>query len=228
MKVLVADDEPQIRRALKVGLERHGYKVVEAADGEEALDVFAEQSPNVVILDLAMPRLDGLGVCRELRGWSQVPIIILSVRGRDDDKIGALDLGADDYLTKPFSIEELLARMRAVLRRVEAGQASEPTAVTVGELTIDFARRTVTRGGTELHLTPLEFDILRYLALNPDRVLTHRQLLTRVWGDEYAEDSHTLRVHISNLRAKIEPDPMRPRYLRTEPRVGYRFLSGRS
>ena len=184
MKVLVVDDEPQIRRALKVGLERHGYRVLEAADGEEALDVFAEHTPALVILDLAMPRLDGLGVCRELRGWSQVPIIILSVRGRDEDKIQALDLGADDYLTKPFSVEELLARMRAVLRRAETGQASEQAKVTVGDLAIDLARRVVTLAGVDLHLTPLEFDILRYLALNPDRVVTHRQLLTKVWGDE--------------------------------------------
>ena len=169
------------------------------------------------------PRRDGLSVCRELRGWSKVPIIVLSVRDSEQDKITALDLGADDYLTKPFSVDELLARMRAVVRRAEDGQAAEPTEMVVGELRLDFARRRVTRGETELHLTPIEFDLLRYLALNADRVITHRQLLTKVWGEEYAEDTHTLRVHISNLRTKIEPDPARPRHLQTEPRVGYRF-----
>jgi len=223
MKVLVVDDEPPIRRAVRVGLERHGYQVVEAFDGENALDVFAEHSPQVVILDLAMPRRDGLSVCRELRAWSQVPILVLSVRDDDRNKIAALDLGADDYLTKPFSLDELLARMRAVLRRAEAGQATEPEPLALGDVTIDFARRSVTRAGAPLHLTPLEFEILRCLALNAERVLTHRQLLSRVWGDEYAEDAHTLRVHVSNLRAKIEPEPARPRYLRTEPRVGYRL-----
>jgi two-component system KDP operon response regulator KdpE len=226
MKILVVDDETQIRRALRVGLERHGHVVVEAADGEAGLDAFAEHSPELVVLDLAMPRLDGLGVCRELRGWSAVPIIVLSVRDDERDKIAALDAGADDYLTKPFSLDELLARMRAVVRRVELGRADEPAVLNVGDLTLDFARHRVTRAGEELHLTPIEFDLLRYLALHAERVVTHRQLLSKVWGEEWAEDTHTLRVHISNLRNKIEHDPARPRHLRTEPRVGYRFVSG--
>ncbi|MBI2301529.1 MAG: response regulator transcription factor, partial [Armatimonadetes bacterium] len=148
-----------------------------------------------------------------------------SVRDTEQSKIQALDLGADDYLTKPFSLEELQARMRAVTRRAETGRAAEPTVMQVGELTLDFGRRRLHRGTEELHLTPIEFDLLRYLALNADRVITHRQLLTKVWSDEWAEDTHTLRVHISNLRSKIEPDPARPRYLRTEPRVGYRFTT---
>lgn len=225
MKVLVIDDEPAIRRALRVGLERHGHTVLEAADGESGLDAFAEHQPELVVLDLAMPRLDGLSVCRELRQWSQVPIIVLSVRDSDRDKVAALDLGADDYLTKPFSLDELLARMRAVVRRVEYGRADEPASLSFDDLTIEPARRRVTLAGGEIHLTPLEFDVLRYLALNADRVVTHRQLLTKVWGEPYAEDTHTLRVHMSNLRTKIEPDPSRPRYLCTEPRVGYRFRS---
>ncbi len=227
MKVLVVDDEPQIRRALRVGLERQGHVVVEAADGPSALDSAAEHSPDLIVLDLALPGLGGLDVCREVRSWSSVPIIILSVRDSDRDKITALDLGADDYLTKPFSLDELLARMRAVARRADAGRASEPATLVFDELRLDFAHRQVTRGDEELHLTPIEFDLLRELALHADRVLTHRQLLTRVWGEEYAEDTHTLRVHISNLRNKIEPDPARPRHLCTEPRVGYRFRSSR-
>jgi two-component system KDP operon response regulator KdpE len=227
MKALVIDDDPQIRRALRAGLERNGYTVALAASGEEGLDVAAEQAPEVVILDLAMPGLDGLEVCRQLREWTSVPIVVLSVREGEKDKIAALDLGADDYLTKPFSLEELLARLRAVLRR--AGSAEEPEApsFSAGDLQIDFTRRTVTLAGNEVHLTPIEYDLLRYMALHPDRVLTHRQLLTKVWGAAYAEDTHTLRVHIANLRHKIEPDPARPRLLHTEPRIGYRFRTDR-
>ncbi|NUP98749.1 MAG: response regulator transcription factor [Armatimonadetes bacterium] len=225
LKVLVIDDEPQIRRALRVGLERHGHRVFEAEEGEAGLDAFAEHSPDLVILDLAMPRRDGLSVCRELRSWSSVPIIVLSVRDYERDKIEALDLGADDYLTKPFSLAELMARMRAVSRRTEAGQSEPPAVMEVGELVIDFARREVTQAGVVLHLTPIEFDLLRTLAVHADRVLTHRFLLTAVWGEEWAEDVHTLRVHISNLRNKIEPEAARPRHLCTEPRVGYRFRS---
>jgi two-component system KDP operon response regulator KdpE len=227
MKALVIDDDPQIRRALRAGLERNGYSVVLAASGEEGLDAAAEGAPDVVILDLAMPGLDGLEVCRQLREWSSIPIIVLSVREGEKDKIAALDLGADDYLTKPFSLDELLARLRAVLRR--AGSAEEPEApsFSAGDLQIDFARRRVTLAGNEVHLTPIEYDLLHYMALHPDRVLTHRQLLTKVWGPAYSEDTHTLRVHIANLRHKIEPDPARPRLLHTEPRIGYRFRTDR-
>jgi two-component system, OmpR family, KDP operon response regulator KdpE len=227
MKALVIDDDPQIRRALRAGLERNGYTVALAASGEEGLDAAAEGTPDVVILDLAMPGMDGLEVCRQLREWSSIPIIVLSVREGEKDKIAALDLGADDYLTKPFSLDELLARLRAVLRR--AGSAEEPEApsFSAGDLQIDFARRRVTLAGNEVHLTPIEYDLLHYMALHPDRVLTHRQLLTKVWGPAYSEDTHTLRVHIANLRHKIEPDPARPRLLHTEPRIGYRFRTDR-
>src|SRR5712692_6318908 len=225
MKVLVIDDEPQIRRALRAGLERNGYTVSLAASGEEGLDQAALRPPDLVILDLAMPGMDGFEVCRQLREWSKAPIIVLSVREGEADKIRALDLGADDYLTKPFSLGELLARLRAVVRRT-SGEEPETPSLTAGDLQIDFARRRVTLGGQEIRLTPTEYELLRHLALNPDRVITHRQLLTRVWGQEYAEDTHTLRVHIANLRNKIEPDPARPRYLHTEPRVGYRFRVG--
>jgi len=222
MKVLVIDDEPQIRRALRAGLERSGHTVSLAASGEEGLDMAAIQTPDLVILDLAMPGTDGFEVCRQLREWTRAPIIVLTVREGEADKICALDLGADDYLTKPFSLGELLARIRAVLRRAGAEEPDAPS-FAAGDLQIDFAHRRVTLAGQAVRLTPTEYELLRQLALNPDRVLTHRQLLTRVWGAEYAEDTHTLRVHLANLRNKIEPDPARPRYLHTEPRVGYRF-----
>lgn len=222
-KVLVIDDEPQIRRALRAGLERNGFAPLLAETGEEGLAAVADQSPDVVILDLAMPGMDGLQVCKQLRGWSRVPVIVLSVRDNERSKIAALDLGADDYLTKPFSLEELLARIRAVLRRTAGLDETAIPTFSAGELHIDFVRRRVTLSDRELHLTPTEYELLHYLVSNPDRVLTHRQMLTKVWGPEYAEDTHTLRVHIANLRNKIEPDPARPKLLHTEPRVGYRF-----
>ncbi|MCC2672967.1 MAG: DNA-binding response regulator [Armatimonadetes bacterium] len=223
MRVLVIDDEPQIRRALRAGLEQNGYQVSLAAAGEAGLDEAALHPPDLVILDLAMPGMDGFEVCRQLREWTKAPIIILSVREDETDKIRALDLGADDYLTKPFSLGELLARLRAVLRRATGDTDEEPPSFSTGVLSIDFARRKVLVAGQEVHLTPKEFALLRYMALNPERVLTHRQLLTRVWGAEYAEDTHTLRVHLANLRTKIEPEPARPQFIQTEPRIGYRF-----
>jgi two-component system, OmpR family, KDP operon response regulator KdpE len=226
MRALIVDDEPQIRRALRAGLEQNGYAVRLAATGEAALDDAALHPPDVVILDLAMPGMSGFEICRQLREWSKAPILVLSVREGEDDKIRALDLGADDYLTKPFSLGELLARLRAVLRRAGSTEEPEPPSVTFGELRVDLARRMVSRNEQELHLTPIEYDLLRQFVFNPGRVLTHRQLLTRVWGAEYAEDTHTLRVHVANLRNKIEPDAARPRYIHTEPRVGYRFRSG--
>ncbi len=222
-RVLVVDDEPQIRRALRAGLERNGFSVLLAQDGEQGLDSAAEHPPDLVILDLAMPGTDGFEVCRQLREWSKVPIIVLSVREDERDKIRALNTGADDYLTKPFGLEELIARMRAVLRRTGNADEPDPPAFTAGELHLDFAHRLVRLGGQEIHLTPIEYDLLRYMALNSGRVLTHRQLLTRVWGAEYAEDTRTLRVHIVHLREKLEEDPTSPRYIHTEPRVGYRF-----
>jgi len=226
MRVLVIDDEPQIRRALRAGLERNGYTVTTAASGEEGMDEAALHPPDLVILDLAMPGKDGFDVCRQLREWTQVPILVLSVREGIEEKIKALDLGADDYVTKPFSLGELLARMRALVRRGSQEDDGEPQSFTAGELQIDFARRRVTLEDQEVRLTPTEYALLRTMALNADRVLTHRQLLTKVWGPEYEEDAHTLRVHVANLRNKIEPDPARPRYILTEPRIGYRFRTG--
>ena len=223
-RVLVIDDEPQIRRALRAGLERNDFTPILAESGEQGLDIAAEHPPDLVILDLAMPGTDGFAVCRQLRSWSKVPIIVLSVREDQKDIIQALNLGADDYLTKPFSLDELIARMRAVLRRTNSGlEEPDPPAFTAGELHIDFAHRLVTMAGREIHLTPIEYDLLRYLAQNSGRVLTHQQLLTRVWGIEYAEDTRTLRVHIVHLRNKLEADPTNPRYIHTETRIGYRF-----
>jgi two-component system KDP operon response regulator KdpE len=198
-----------------------------AANGEEGLDMAAENNPDVIILDLAMPGIDGYEVCRQIRTWSKTPIIVLSVREGEEDKIQALDLGADDYLTKPFGIGELMARVRALLRRSNAQDEDQPT-YTCDNLQIDFAHRRVLLSGVEVHLTPKEYDLLCYMAQNADRVLTHRQLLTKVWGPEYANDSHTLRVHIANLRNKIEDQPERPRFVHTETRVGYRFRSTES
>jgi len=223
MKVLVIDDEPQIRRALRAGLERGEYEVIMAASGEEGLDLAALHNPDLVILDLAMPGTDGYEVCKQLRSWSKSPIIVLSVREGEDDKIQALDLGADDYLTKPFGIGELMARVRAVLRRAGVAEEQDEPSFSCENLFIDFAHRKVTIAGQEVHLTPKEYDLLRYMVSNANRVLTHRQLLTKVWGPEYADDSHTLRVHIANLRNKIEATPERPRFVHTETRVGYRF-----
>ncbi len=223
MRVLVIVDEPQIRRALRAGMDRGGYQVLHAENGEEGLDTAARHPPDLVILDLAMPGLDGIQVCRRLREWSKVPVLVLSVREDESDKIAALDSGADDYLTKPFTMGELLARARALLRRAGGSPEQDPPALAFNGLRLDFARRQVTRDGEEIHLTPIEYELLRQLALHAGRVLTHRQLLTRVWGAEYSEDTHTLRVHVANLRNKIEPDPARPRFIRTEPRIGYRF-----
>ena len=219
--VLVVDDEPQIRRALRVGLTGHGYDVQVASSGEEALDLAAVSPPSVVILDLMLPGISGLDVCKELRQWSRVPIIVLSAKGEERDKVEALDLGADDYLTKPFGIDELLARIRAALRRT-AGDAPSPV-LQVGELQLDQARRLVTSGGREVHLTPTEYEVLRYLMANAGKVITHRALLRAVWGPDYEGGSQTLRFFIVQLRRKIEPDPSLPTYIRTEPGVGYRF-----
>ncbi len=223
LKVLVIDDEPQIRRALRLGLERNGYSVRVAEDGEAGLDLAAEEVPDIVILDMAMPGLDGMEVARQLRVWTQIPIIVLSVREGEEHKIAALDAGADDYLTKPFSLEELLARMRAVLRRARSEAQNDAPTFETGNLVMDFARRRVVVAGREVHLTPIEYELLKFLVKHPDRVLTHRHLLLNIWGQEHENDTHTLRVHIANLREKIEENPARPRFLHTEPRIGYRF-----
>jgi two-component system KDP operon response regulator KdpE len=221
---LVIDDEEQIRRALRSILKARAYEVEVAETGEAGLAAAAAHQPDLVVLDLTLPGKSGLEVCRELRTWLTAPILVLSVRDSDDDKIAALDLGADDYLTKPFSAGELLARIRALLRRTAPGEAG-PVSVTVGGLTIDFARRIVTVDGGEVKLTRTEFDILAQLAHNVDRVVTSRMLLERVWGPEYVEDTQTLRVHISHLRHKIEPAGGVPHYVLTEPGVGFRLVA---
>lgn len=223
MKILVIDDEPQIRRALRVGLEQNNYQVFLAASGEEGLDLAASRMPDLIILDLAMPGKSGFDVCKELREWTKTPVIVLSVRDREEDKIKALDMGADDYLTKPFGIGELLARARAVMRRQSSDDQQEQSTFAFANLKVDFAHRRVYLSNEEIHLTPKEYDLLRYMTTNADRVLTHRQLLSKVWGPEYENDSHTLRVHIANLRNKIEEHPERPYFIHTETRVGYRF-----
>jgi two-component system KDP operon response regulator KdpE len=206
-RVLVVDDEPQIRRALSTALTGHGYQVESAEDGDAALIALASHPPAVVILDLVMPGTDGFEVLRQTRTWSSLPIIVLSARGQERDKVSALDLGADDYLTKPFGIDELLARLRAVLRR--AGTPDKPR-LTFGEITIDLARHVVTKGGAEVHLTPTEYDLLNVLATHAGKVLTHRQLLERVWGGYAAENSQQLRVYVNYLRRKLEAPSLRP------------------
>lgn len=219
-RVLVVDDEPQIRRALRTALAGHGYRVEVAEDGEAALTMLAGRPPDVVVLDLMMPGVDGFEVLRQTRAWSRVPIVVLSARGQERDKVEALDLGADDYLTKPFGIAELLARVRAVLRRAGPVAGSRLTA---GDVDIDLARHVVTKAGVEVHLTPTEYDLLRVLAVDAGKVLTHRQLLERVWGGYAAANSQQLRVYVNYLRRKLEDDPARPRLLLTEPGVGYRL-----
>ena len=223
-RVLVVDDEEQIRRALRSILSTRGYALAMAATAEEALVKAIDAPPDLVILDLALPDRSGIEVCRELRTWMTAPILILSVRANEADKIQALDEGADDYLTKPFSAGELLARIRALLRRA-AALTSPPPVVTAGELEIDIARRRVTLAGEEVPLTPTEFDILAFLARNAGLVVTQRMILEQVWGPEWVEDSQTLRVHVSNLRKKIEQRPGGPRYIITEPGVGFRLAA---
>jgi two-component system KDP operon response regulator KdpE len=220
--ILVTDDEEPIRRTLKTILTARNYEVTLASSGEEAIERAIQRPPDLVILDLAMPGVDGLHVCQALRTWMTAPILILSVREGESDKVSALDLGADDYLTKPFSASELLARIRALLRRSSGANAPDPI-IQVDALTIDLARRRVTKSGEEMRLTRTEFDILAFLLRNANRVVTSRMILQEVWGPEYTEDFHTLRVHIGNLRKKIEPDPSVPRYILTETSVGYQF-----
>jgi len=220
-RVLVVDDENSIRRYLRAALSAQGFTVYEAASGQEALNAVLSDRPDIIILDLGLPDFDGIEVTRRLREWSQTPIIILSVREAEQDKVAALDAGADDYLTKPFGTGELMARMRVVMRRL-AGKSDEPV-LQVGNLKMDLSRRLVMVDDREISLTPTEYDILRLLLQNAGRVLTHRQLLRQVWGTAYESEMHLLRVNISNLRRKIEPDPTRPHYLLTEPGVGYRL-----
>ena len=221
-RVLVVDDEPQIVRGLRVVLRNAGFEVDSAGTKEEALDALSHRPPDAVLLDLVLPDGSGVDVCRQVREWSHVPIVVVSAVGDEREKVRALDAGADDYVTKPFGSQELTARLRAVLRRV-SDTASEP-AIEVGELVIDLADRRVRRGDENIHLTPIEFDLLRVLAQNRGRLVTHRQLLQEVWGPAYGDETHYLRVHVAHIRSKIEHDPSRPRYLITEPGVGYRLL----
>lgn len=221
LKILVIDDEKAIRRYLRTSLAGHGHEVLEAATGQAGLDAVLARKPDLIVLDLGLPDMDGVEVTRRLREWSTTPIIILSVRDREDDKVAALDAGADDYLTKPFGIGELLARIRVAMRHVTQ-PVVEPV-IEVGELVVDLGRREVTLKGERVALTPTEYDLLRVLAQNLGKVLTHTQLLRQVWGTAYEEESHLLRVNVSNLRRKIEPNADQPRYILTEPGVGYRM-----
>jgi two-component system KDP operon response regulator KdpE len=220
-RILVVDDEPHIVRGLKIILRTAGYTVEAAETKAEALAVLASRPPDAVVLDLVLPDGQGVDVCREVRRWSGLPIVVLSAVGDEREKVRALDAGADDYVTKPFGTDELLARLRAVLRR--SGDSGGSSTLTIGELEIDFADRRVLRDGREVHLTPIEFDLVRVLAHNQGRLVTHRTLLREVWGPEYADATHYLRVHVAHIRAKLETDPSRPRYLLTEPGVGYRL-----
>jgi two-component system KDP operon response regulator KdpE len=224
-KVLIVDDEPQILRALRAGLVAHGYDVVSAADGEEALDKAATELPDAVILDLNLPKLSGLDVCRGLREWSSVPILVLSVRDAERDKVAALDLGADDYLTKPFGADELLARLRVALRHAARVAGPPEPVVRAGEVMIDLARHIVKRGEEEVRLTATEYKLLAYLATNAGRVLTHTQILEHVWGPGYESETQNLRVYVSQLRRKLDPDSAQPQMITTEPGVGYRFIA---
>jgi two-component system, OmpR family, KDP operon response regulator KdpE len=219
-RILVVDDEPQIRRALKTALTGHGYEVEVAENGKEALTLLPSWQPDALVLDLVMPDVDGLEVLRQTRTWSDLPVLVLSARGQERDKVQALDLGADDYLTKPFGMDELLARVRAILRR--RGE-SQVTTLAFGDIEFDLAKHVVTKAGEEVHLTPTEFDLLRVLGVNAGKVITHRQLLERVWGAYAAENSQQLRVYINYLRRKLEDDPARPRWIVTDPGVGYRL-----
>lgn len=220
-KILVIDDEPQITRVLKGSLIAHRYDVRTAADGDSGLDLFRDFIPDLIITDLSMPEMNGIEVCRQIREISEVPIIVLSVRGDEKTKVEALDAGADDYVTKPFGIDELLARIRAAFRR--APDDNSGSRVETGDFIIDLEAHRAHVKSTELHLTPKEFELLSYLVKNHSKVLTHRSLLSAVWGENFIEQTEYLRVFLGNLRKKIESDPSDPRYIITEPWVGYRF-----
>jgi two-component system, OmpR family, KDP operon response regulator KdpE len=222
-EILIIDDELQIRRLLRVTLEGAGYRVREAATGALGLNEAAVQRPDAVILDLGLPDADGLDVLSRLREWSGLPVLILSVRGEEAQKIAALDAGADDYLTKPFGGGELLARLRVLLRRAQP--AGEVSIVSFGDVEVDYAKRTVTRAGEEVHLTAKEYALLRLLLQHRGKVVTHRQLLRDLWGEKAEDQTHYLRVYMTHLRQKLEPDPSRPRHLKTESGIGYRFTA---
>ncbi len=220
--ILVIEDEPQMRRFLKASLEAHDYRIVEAVTAREGLAQATGRNPDVILLDLGLPDLDGLELTRRVREWSRTPIIVISARGREQDKIAALDAGADDYLTKPFGLGELLARLRVALRRVASAEDGDPV-FTVGDLKVDLAARLVYRGGAEVHLTPIEYKLLTTLVHHAGKVVTHRQLLKEAWGPNAVEHAHYVRVYMTQLRHKLEVEPSRPRYLLTESGVGYRL-----
>jgi two-component system KDP operon response regulator KdpE len=226
-KILLIEDEQEIRRFLRVSLNSHGYRLVEAATGREGIVQAASQQPDLMILDLGLPDLDGMEVIGQVRQWSQMPIVILSARGREEEKVKALDAGADDYLTKPFSVGELLARIRVALRHTAqgTGEGGEPVFV-LESLRVDLVRRQVFVGQEEIHLTPIEYRLLTTMVKYAGKVLTHRQLLKEVWGPDSVFETHYLRVYMAQLRRKIEADPARPRFLLTEPGVGYRLAPG--
>jgi two-component system, OmpR family, KDP operon response regulator KdpE len=222
-RILVVDDEPQLTRVLRTSLVTHGYEVRVANDGESALAIFQDWKPGLVVTDLAMPNVGGLELCRRLRSLSEVPIIVLSVRGEEKTKVEALDAGADDYVTKPFGMDELLARVRATLRRAPATADSATNILEVGGFRVDTDGHSISHQGKELRLTPKEHDLMVHFVRNPGKVLTHRALLAAVWGGDYTEQTEYLRVFIGQLRKKIEADPSTPRYILTEPWIGYRF-----
>jgi two-component system KDP operon response regulator KdpE len=221
-RIMIIDDEPQMRRLLQVALTAHGYEIREAETGREGIDQTAVFHPDLIVLDLSLPDLDGIEVIKKLREWTQTPVVILSVREQEGDKIAALDAGADDYVTKPFSMGELLARIRTALRH--AARTGDEPVLTFGGLVIDLTRRYVAMDGREVKLTPTEYELLRVLTVNAGKVLTHRQLMRMVWGPSYEQETNYLRVYIRQLRQKIEPDPARPRNIITEPGVGYRLI----
>ena len=224
LRILVVDDELAIIKFLRANLEANGFEVIAAMDGAEALESIERELPDLVILDIIMPKLDGFEVCRRIREWSQIPIIMLSAKDVEEDKVKCLDLGADDYITKPFGINELMARVKSVFRRTDSAVAT-PTqpSFTSGDLQINFVERRVFVAGNEVRLTPTEYSLLQELVLNAGKVLTHSDLLKKVWGPEYGQESEYLRVFIGRLRAKLEPAPTKPRYINTVPGVGYRF-----
>jgi two-component system KDP operon response regulator KdpE len=223
-RVLVVDDEPQIRRVLRTSLAAHGYEVFDAKTGEAALEAIREQRFDLVLLDMNMPGMGGLEACREIRASSEVAIIMLTVRNSEQDKVSALDAGADDYITKPFGMPELLARIRAALRRLPVAQGSEEEAIHLDGVEINLPKRRIVANGKESRLTPKEFDLLSYLIANPNVPISHVKLLQAVWGPDYGDQVEYLRVFVNQLRKKLEPDPSKPRYLLTEPWVGYRFV----
>jgi two-component system, OmpR family, KDP operon response regulator KdpE len=227
-RILVVDDEPQLTRVLRTGLKSRGYDVRAAADGLAGFEAFNDWHPDLVITDLAMPNVDGLELCRRLRAVSTVPIIVLSAKGEEKTKVAALDLGADDFVTKPFGIDELLARVRASLRRAPTSNEATQTTLDSGDFHVDLETREITVRGKSIHLTPKEFDLLVYFIKHSGKVLTHRTLLAAVWGGNYVEQNEYLRVFVGNLRKKIEPDATSPRYILTEPWIGYRFDPGQT